>query len=579
MIASGRRLAVWWDGLPDSLLVTWVPTGEDSNIHPGDYVGPESCRECHLRNYQSWSAHPHRWMNARATPEAVKGDFSGTSEIVYRGGRANFSRQGNDYFMQLDRGGVRRRYAITQTIGSRFYQRYVGKQLEGPESPNHHFYTRDHVLPFSYWLEQKEWVPLVHIGPEKPDDERPDPFLPPDRGIYYAEYAVGCNACHTTFPLADLIGRRPALVGEHAPVGLHWSAGAYFETVHPDVYQAIDHALEREQTATNPTADWDASQHAASLGVSCEACHLGARAHVESRGRVPPQFFPASPYLFMEAREAARDRGRSHDNVNWACGRCHTGTRPQFAAGMSTWNSVEYADAVRGSCYSKLRCVDCHNPHRAIGRKWALSGDQDDALCFKCHEQFQPAAARVKHTHHPMGSEGARCMNCHMPRINEGLRDVVRTHMIYSPTRADMLEANHPNTCNLCHLSQPIDWTLRYLKEWYGGAYNESKIAAHYPNRSGPVAQGWLKSDNPAVRLVAGQALIRAGDRRSLLELLDALDDPYLVNRQFVYQGLQEMLNVRLRDFGYRFYMTSEERQKPLADLRRRFSKMERAAR
>ena len=26
-------------------------------------------------------------------------------------------------------------------------------------------------------------------------------------------------------------------------------------------------------------------------------------------------------------------------------------------------------------------------------------------------------------------------MNCHMPRINEGLQDVVRTHMIYSPNR------------------------------------------------------------------------------------------------------------------------------------------------
>src|SRR5262249_12274556 len=230
--------------------------------------------------------------------------------------------------------------------------------------------------------------------------------------------------------------------------------------------------------------------------------------------------------------------------------------------------SVEYSDAMRGSCYSKLRCIDCHNPHQAIGPKWSLRADQDDGLCLKCHEGLRPAEQRVKHTHHPMGSEGARWMNCHMPRINEGVQDVVRTHMIYSPTRADMLEANHPNACNLCHIDQPIDWTLRYLKDWYGARVDETKIKAYYPQRAGPVALGWLKSDNPAVRLVAAEALTRGRDVKALPQLLDALDDPFLLNRQFAFKGLQQMLNLNLRELGYRFYMTPQERRKPLAELR-----------
>jgi hypothetical protein len=53
--------------------------------------------------------------------------------------------------------------------------------------------------------------------------------------------------------------------------------------------------------------------------------------------------------------------------------------------------------------------------------------------------------------------------------------------------------------------------------------------------------------------------------------LLDALDDPYLANRQFAFKGLQDMLNVRLADFGYRFYLMKEERQEPLARIRARF--------
>jgi hypothetical protein len=140
--------------------------------------------------------------------------------------------------------------------------------------------------------------------------------------------------------------------------------------------------------------------------------------------------------------------------------------------------------------------------------------------------------------------------------------------MIYSPTRADMIEANQPNACNLCHTDQPIEWTLRYLKEWYGASFAEKKIAASYPDRMTSVASGWLRSENPAVRLVGVEALTRARDCRALPQLLDALDDPYLLNRQFASKGVQEMLHMQLSDFGYRFYMSSEERRGPLRDMR-----------
>jgi predicted CXXCH cytochrome family protein len=510
-------------------------------------------------------------MNALADETTVKGDFSAGGALSYQGGRAAFFREAGGYRMRLERGDTRRLYEVTQTIGSRYFQYYVGKQVEGPEPAGHHFYAKEHVLPFGYWLDEQEWVPVVHIGPERRDGERPDAFDPPASGLHYAEYAASCNYCHTTFPLGDLLARRPQQMGEHAPRTLHWSVRKYLESAHPAEMKAIAETPP-QGGGRNPLADWDAPHYAVALGVSCEACHLGSRRHAESRGRVKPAFFPQSPQLFVEAPGEELDVGRTHDNVNWACGRCHTGDRPTFAAGMSTWNSVEYSDAMRGSCYSKARCVDCHNPHKPIGPRWSATPDQDDALCLKCHAKFEPAPARVRHTHHPMGSEGARCMNCHMPRINESLEDVVRTHMIYSPTRADMIEANHPNACNLCHTGRPIDWTLSWLKQWYGARYDEKKIAANYPARAGPVGPGWLNSDNEAVRLVGADALVRARDAQALPQLLRALDDPYLLNRQFAARRLREMLNVRLSEFGYRFYMSAAERQKPLADLRAKYA-------
>ena len=154
-----------------------------------------------------------------------------------------------------------------------------------------------------------------------------------------------------------------------------------------------------------------------------------------------------------------------------------------------------------------------------------------------------------------------------MPRINEGLNDVVRTHMIFSPTRTDMIQANHPNACNLCHTDKPIDWTLDAFKKWYGKTYDEKALARTYPRRSEPAALGWLASEQESVRLVAADALTRTKNRTALPQLLNALDDPFLLNRQFTAKGLEDMLGLRLADSGYRFYMTHPDRQKPIAEL------------
>src|SRR5262249_33697429 len=145
-IVEGEHLVIWWDGLPDNVLKKTAPTGGASNIHPSDYTGAESCKDCHSRNYESWSNHPHHWMNAQANPSTVKGDFSGEAKIIYRGTEATFWREVEKYLMRLQRGKQQRTYEITQTIGSRYFQYYVGKQIEGPEPRDHHFYSKDHVL-------------------------------------------------------------------------------------------------------------------------------------------------------------------------------------------------------------------------------------------------------------------------------------------------------------------------------------------------------------------------------------------------------------------------------------------------
>ena len=65
MLAQRKHLTVWWDTLPESIR-SRSQFSRESNIHPADYTGPSACRQCHSKNYEAWSTHPHRFMNMPA---------------------------------------------------------------------------------------------------------------------------------------------------------------------------------------------------------------------------------------------------------------------------------------------------------------------------------------------------------------------------------------------------------------------------------------------------------------------------------------------------------------------------------
>ena len=88
-----------------------------------------------------------------------------------------------------------------------------------------------------------------------------------------------------------------------------------------------------------------------------------------------------------------------------------------------------------------------------------------------------------------------------------------------------------------------------------------------------------MKSTNEAVRLVAAEALVKAKADWALPDLLEMLNDPYLINRQFTQRRLEEWFGINLRDAGYRFYQLPEERREPLARVRAALLKEQAAAR
>ena len=571
----------WWGGVPDEVRLAALKTDDLSNIRPDDYVGTQKCSKCHEKNHKNWLEHRHRWMNAPATGATVVGDFGGQATIEYYGGLATFYREDSSYRMQLVRDQLRRTYRVTQTLGSRFYQYYIGVQVKGPEPQSHALYEREHVLPFGYWIDQRQWLPVVHVGgglregePSVADRYRSDPFAEP----LMIGYAEKCSRCHTTQPIGDwLVGQIESI--RHSPRGFDFNMLGYLEKAHPDLLSVQKNV----PSMSTPEIEklirifrkkkarvWDVTS-----GIMCEACHNGCRSHVENADDVMPRFFPVNPDIHIVGQDIDEVIGLTAANQNWVCARCHSGSRFEFAAGMASWNSVEYDDAIKGGCYkpvpgkNHLTCVHCHEPHTTIGRRWKRSPDEDDASCLSCHEQYEDPDSRRAHTHHQSTSAGSRCMNCHMPRINEGLQDMVRTHMILNPTNADMIESNQPNACNMCHVEKSIDWTIQYLHQWYGRSYSKQRMAENYDqrNRSDAATIGWLNSWHPPTQMVAADVLTKHGARWALPKLLPVLDSPYMLNRQFATQGLKKMLGIHFADFGYRFTMFADERRQPLAKI------------
>lgn len=50
--------------------------------------------------------------------------------------------------------------------------------------------------------------------------------------------------------------------------------------------------------------------------------------------------------------------------------------------------------------------------------------------------------------------------------------------------------------------------------------------------------------------------------------MVSGLDDPFIINRQFARINIEKLLDIRLADFGYRYYMTQDERTASIRAIR-----------
>jgi len=115
-----------------------------------------------------------------------------------------------------------------------------------------------------------------------------------------------------------------------------------------------------------------------------------------------------------------------------------------------------------------VRCMDCHDPHTQELRHPV----RNNQLCQTCHgapgRMNAPRIDPIEHSHHPEGSSGNRCVECHMPQTTYMQRDPRRDHGFHIPDPLMTRELGIPNACNRCHTDQSTDWAMDAVDSWFG---------------------------------------------------------------------------------------------------------------
>lgn len=544
-----------------------------SNILRSDYVGSAECQVCHAEIFQGWKDSPMRNMTRHAGRARIQAPFEGA---VFRLKNDSVTMQTHDgqKFMRLasqDGGG--RLYRITRVIGGRYREDFAGIDVTGAAEPASDPGRGDEmVLPVSFVLSTRSWR---YKGYSVMIPERPSLRAGP-------VWTRTCIGCHNTLPYASLLyddlygpgGHYQGSVSDHLlPQSRTWNLVLTNE-------HALKRAIADEMVflgSERPNVDQtglrdflaDAMQvtrqrlqgsHLVELGVGCEACHGGAREHLEN-SRLPPSFETRSPFLETTPPPGPTAPTRAQW-INRTCARCHTvlfsrypwtwegGRRSDQTPGGSSTNSGEARDFLLGGCATQMSCTACHDPHTRDHSKrlQQLEGPAGRALCTSCHEGLGSDAAVSAHTHHRPDGAGSSCIGCHMPKKNTGLGySLTRYHRIGSPTDRARVLGDRPLECALCHLDSSVETLVLAMERWWGKRYDRPALRALYGDDLHMNVLKSTLSRGKAHEQTVAIALLGESRRSSAVPLLvPELSHEFPLVRYFAKHALQTLTQRRL---------------------------------
>lgn len=412
---------------------------------PANYVGSETCIDCHVEQVEAWQGSHHDMAMKHADKASVLGDF-GDVRVMHQGKENRFFRKGSEYWVNIEGpDGQFHDYKISYTFAFEPLQQYMVEFDDG----------RVQLIPFAWDSRTKEqggqrWFHLY------PDTTNTDEFYWTNSG---QNWNFMCADCHST-----------------------------------NLQKNYDLENNRYQTT------WS------EINVGCEACHGPASDHIEIANKLESgdvqsdgvSFDAASHYgfdrdlsqavkewVYKEGNTTLQPNDIIHTNQVQTCAQCHS-RRTQLN---------ETGDHVKGSFFDKYRlslispelyyhdgqiydedyvygsflqsamaekgvtCTNCHDPHTAQLKI------AEEAVCSQCHiaSEYTPE----KHTFHQAGTEASKCTTCHMPETTYMQVDPRRDHSWHVPRPDISQHIDTPNVCTGCHEDKTDQWADAQIGKWF----------------------------------------------------------------------------------------------------------------
>lgn len=441
-----------------------------------EFVDSRLCGDCHPEEYQSWKGSHHDLAMQEANSETVLGDFEDTS-FSHFGVTTRFFRKGEDFFVNTEGpDGHNADYRIRYVFGVDPLQQYL---IEFPGG-------RLQCLTVSWDTRGQKWF---HLYP----DERITPDDPLHWTQRYQNWNLMCAQCHST-------RLRKNFEVESNTYDTTWhEIDVGCQACHGPGWEHIDWASRYEKGVLSDNGDY---------GLLVNFMAGDARKQVESCAPCHSRRAPI--------RDDWNHTGPYHDYF-----RVQTLSENLYHPDGQILDEVYvYGSFLQSRMYEKgVRCSNCHNPHSL---DFWVSGN---ALCTQCHqEQPIPGFSSLRqndydspeHHFHPMDSEGAKCVKCHMPEKTYMVVDPRRDHSFRIPRPDLSVKLGIPNTCNACHLDKSTQWAADTVRNWYGPKDSSGQEPAEVitAGRAGEPDAGRMLAD--LARDLDQPAIIRA----TALELL-----------------------------------------------------------
>ncbi|MDP5033303.1 tetratricopeptide repeat protein [Paraglaciecola sp.] len=397
------------------------------------YIGSDTCAGCHQTEHQQWLSSDHHKAMQKPNDTTVLGDFNNVS-VEFHQIQSRFFQDKGDYFVEtLNKNAEKQTFKVVYTFGFNPLQQYILQTEQG------------HLQAFNIAWDSRAKAQ----GGQRWYHLQPDETITPDHPFFWQRHFQNwnsrCAECHTT--------------------GFQKQ------------YEVDTHSYNSQFSELN---------------VGCESCHGAGQQHQQQAqaGKFDPQWGFAekltSAPLFTFAANApiANLASPSNEQYLQQCASCHSRRLPLQQQNES--NSPDYHQAFRIDMLSSnlyfddgqiqdevfvmgsflqskmakagVTCSNCHNPHSGKPR---FEGNQ---LCSQCHNASTYDVP--EHHQHKVDTQGAMCVNCHMPERTYMQVDERRDHSFVIPNADVSAAINSPNACINCHQEQGLSWVSDKLKQW-----------------------------------------------------------------------------------------------------------------